>query len=98
MMKFWKNFASYPYQSHDAWFLTENMRWGYQPATLDVGATVKKVNREDIWRDAAKALGVPAAEIPASTSRGIEKFFDGKTFDPANPSTYLASLSIKHLA
>lgn len=98
LMKFWKNFASYPYQSHDAWFLAENIRWGYQPASLDIKATVKKVNREDIWREAAKALGVPAAEIPTSTSRGVEKFFDGKTFDPANPAAYLASLAIKRVA
>lgn len=32
---------------------------------------------------------------PASDSRGVEKFFDGKTFDPANPKAYLASLAIK---
>ena len=27
-----------------------------------------------------------------------ETFFDGKVFDPANPSAYLASLSIKRVA
>ena len=43
------------------------------------------MNREDIWREAAKALGVAAADIPASTSRGKETFFDGKVFDPENP-------------
>ncbi len=97
-MKFWQDHASYPFQSHDAWFLTEDIRWGkFEPAT-DVGALVKKVNREDIWRDAAKAIGVAAADIPASTSRGKETFFDGKVFDPANPTAYLASLSIKRIA
>src|SRR3990167_2551100 len=25
----WDDFASYPFQSHDLWFLTENQRWGY---------------------------------------------------------------------
>ncbi len=97
IMKYWKDFASYPFQSHELWFNTEDMRWGYQPANFDAAAWVKKVNREDLWRDAAKALGVPAAEIPTSTSRGVEKFFDGKTFDPANPSAYLASLAIKRV-
>jgi nitrate/nitrite transport system substrate-binding protein len=59
---------------------------------------VKKVNREDLWRAAAKAIGIPAAEIPASTSRGKETFFDGKVFDPENPQAYLESLAIKKLA
>ncbi len=51
-----------------------------------------------MWRDAAKALGVPAAQIPTSTSRGKETFFDGTVFDPENPAAYLASLSIKRIA
>jgi len=69
---YWKDPAgsvSYPYKSHDLWFLTESVR--------------------------ATELGVPAADIPTSTSRGVEKFFDGKTFDPANPQAYLDSLAIK---
>ena len=41
--------------------------------------------------------GVPDADIPKSTSRGVERFFDGKVFDPANPKKYLDSLSIKYL-
>ena len=94
-MKFWKEHASYPFQSHDLWFLTEDTRWGYLPADTDRMALIKQVNREDIWRDAAKSLGVPAGEIPASTSRGPEKFFDGKVFDPADPVAYLKSLAIK---
>jgi nitrate/nitrite transport system substrate-binding protein len=51
-----------------------------------------------LWRAAAKALNVPAAAIPATTSRGKETFFDGKVFDPENPKAYLDSLSIKKLA
>ncbi len=97
-MKFWKDHASYPFKSHDAWFLTENVRWGYMPADTDITALVDKVNREDLWREAAKELGVAAADIPQSTSRGVETFFDGKVFDPENPQTYLASLAIKALA
>ncbi|TIX86536.1 CmpA/NrtA family ABC transporter substrate-binding protein [Rhizobium sp. P44RR-XXIV] len=94
-MKFWKGGVSYPYQSHDAWFITENMRWGKFAPNTDVKTLVGQVNRQDIWRDAAKDLGVAASDIPASTSRGKETFFDGKVFDPGNPSAYLESLSIK---
>jgi len=95
IMKYWNDFASYPWPSHDLWFLTEDIRWGYLPADLDTKALVAKVNREDLWRDAAAAIGAPAAEIPTSKSRGVETFFDGKTFDPADPAAYLASLAIK---
>ena len=98
MMRYWTDKASYPFQSHDLWFLIEDIRWGYQPPDLDTAALVKKVNREDLWREAAKALSVPASEIPTSTSRGKETFFDGKVFDPDNPKAYLASLSIKKIA
>jgi nitrate/nitrite transport system substrate-binding protein len=91
-MKFWADNASFPFKSHDKWFLAENIRWGNIPASTDLDAEVNKVNRSDIWRAAAKTLNVAA---PASDSRGVEKFFDGKTFDPANPQAYLASLAIK---
>lgn len=97
-MKFWQGQASYPFKSHDAWFIAENIRWGKFEPTTDIKALVDKVNREDVWRDAAKALGVPAGEIPATASRGKETFFDGKVFDPENPSAYLASLGIKRVA
>ncbi|KIV65353.1 Nitrate ABC transporter, nitrate-binding protein [Rhizobium sp. UR51a] len=92
-MKFWQDHASYPFHSHDSWFITENIRWGKFAPDTDVKALVAKVNREDIWRAAAKDLGV--TDLPASTSRGKETFFDGKVFDSENPSAYLESLSIK---
>src|SRR5690606_21292354 len=96
-MRYWKDQASYPFQSHDLWFLTENQRWGNLPLSLDTSSLIKRVNREDLWREAATALGVDAKDIPASTSRGVETFFDGKTFDPASPKAYLDSLAIKNL-
>src|SRR4051812_25748494 len=97
IMKYWRDFASYPFQSHDLWFLTEDIRWGKFEPNFDTAGLIKKVNREDLWREAAKQLNVPAAEIPTSTSRGRETFFDGKVFDPENPSAYLKSLSIKRV-
>ncbi|MGH2340951.1 CmpA/NrtA family ABC transporter substrate-binding protein [Segnochrobactraceae bacterium EtOH-i3] len=98
LMKFWQDHTSYPFQSHDQWFLTEDIRWGKFDASTDTKALVAQVNREDLWREAATALGVAAADIPASKSRGVETFFDGKVFDPDNPSAYLASLGITRLA
>jgi nitrate/nitrite transport system substrate-binding protein len=98
LMKFWANGASYPYKSHDAWFMAEDIRWGKFAPDTDIKALVDKVNREDIWREAAKEINVAAADIPATSSRGVEKFFDGKVFDPADPMAYLKSLAIKRAA
>ncbi|MBD2577336.1 CmpA/NrtA family ABC transporter substrate-binding protein [Oscillatoria sp. FACHB-1406] len=94
-MKFWADNASFPYKSHDLWFVTEDIRWGYLPADTDAKKLVDEVNRSDLWKEAAKALGVAEAEIPSSDSRGVEEFFDGTKFDPENPKAYLDGLKIK---
>src|SRR5215510_6237594 len=85
LMKFWKGGVSYPYQSHELWFLTENQRWGKLPMDLDTKAIIGKVNREDMWREAAKNISADAADVPKTKSRGKETFFDGKVFDPEDP-------------
>jgi nitrate/nitrite transport system substrate-binding protein len=82
-MKFWQDHASYPFKSHDTWFVTEDIRWGKFEPTTDIKGLVDKVNREDLWREAAKALA--------------ETFFDGKVFDPAETTAYLKSLTIKRV-
>jgi bicarbonate transport system substrate-binding protein len=92
-----KGSVSYPYQSHELWFLTESRRWNFlTPAQYDkIRASISKVNRADLWTQCAKAINVPTADIPTSTSRGVETFFDGISFDPDKPEAYLASLKIK---
>ncbi|GAP95633.1 CmpA/NrtA family ABC transporter substrate-binding protein [Leptolyngbya sp. NIES-2104] len=95
LMKFWRESASFPFKSHDTWFVTENMRWGKFDANTDVKALVDKVNRSDLWQDAAKLIGQEAAIPKDTASRGVETFFDKVTFDAANPKAYLDSLKIK---
>lgn len=94
--KYWDDFASYPFQNHDLWFLTENIRWGKLPAETDTKALVNAVNREDLWRQAAKVLGQEEM-IPKSKSRGVETFFDGIQFNSDDPGAYLKSLKIKRV-
>jgi bicarbonate transport system substrate-binding protein len=102
-VKYWKTdkgSVSYPYKSLDLWFLTESVRWGFLPQTYLTGAKnlIDKVNRSDLWKEAAQEAGIAPADIPTGDSRGVETFFDGKTFDPENPQAYLDSLAIKKLA
>ncbi|HLP87584.1 MAG TPA: CmpA/NrtA family ABC transporter substrate-binding protein [Nostocaceae cyanobacterium] len=98
-----KGNVSYPYKSHDLWFITESVRWGFLPKeyiannAAKARALIDKVNREDIWKEAAKEAGF-TADIPSSTSRGIEEFFDGIKFDPDKPEEYLKSLAIKKVS
>lgn len=96
-MKYWRGGAtSFPWKSLDSWFVTENKRWGTFPADLDTKALVDATNRSDLWLQAAAGLGIDTSAF--GDSRGVETFFDGKTFDPANPQAYLDSLSIKAMA
>lgn len=97
-MKFWgaNGESSYPWKSLDSWFVTENIRWGKFEPTLDVKALVDKTNGAHLWREAAKLIGL--SNSPTGDSRGVEKFFDGKVFDPADPKAYLASLALKRVS
>ncbi len=93
-MLFWSKNACYPYKSHDKWFLAETRRWGFLPKGVEYDKVVNQVNRSDIWRECAHKIG---QEVPSGESRGIEHFFDGVAFDPADPEKYLATLGIKNL-
>ncbi len=100
---YWKDdigSVSYPYKSHDLWFLTEGLRWGFHKGQIDdfetINRIIDEVNREDLWREAAEEAGF-TADIPKDTSRGVETFFDGTKFDPKNPQAYLDSLKIKRI-
>ena len=63
---------SYPYKSLTLWFLIESLRWKFFPGTVDTVEQAKainnKVTREDLWRQAAKEVGVPAKDICQATS------------------------------
>jgi nitrate/nitrite transport system substrate-binding protein len=97
IMRYWADHASYPFQVYDLWFLTEDIRWGKYEAGYDTKGLIAKVNREDLWRDAAKALNLTATDIPASKSRGKETFSTARSSILKIPALTSKSLNIKRV-
>ena len=61
-------------------------------------ASINNIHSTDKTNDGVIAdAAAERVAAPASDSRGVERFFDGKVFDPANPKAYLKSLAIKRV-
>jgi len=79
----------YPYQSHELWVPHREPALGQAVWPISIPRrSSPRSNREDLWRTAAKNIGAAEADVPKTTSRGKETFFDGKVFDPADPKAY----------
>lgn len=84
--------VSYPYLSDGMWFLTQHRRWGLLNTEPDYLAVAQKINRTEIYKQAASAVGgvnLPGSDMRAST------LFDGKRWDGSNPAEYANSFSLK---
>ncbi|MBI5791729.1 MAG: ABC transporter substrate-binding protein [Rhodocyclales bacterium] len=90
-MKFFNDGAvNFPYLSDAMWFLTQHKRWGLIKDDPDYLAVAKKVNRVDIYRQAATAAGV---SVPKSDMRS-HKLIDGVVWDGKDPKKYAGSFKI----
>ena len=91
-MKFFEDGkVPFPFLSDGMWFLTQHKRWGMLKSDPDYLAIAKKVNRIDIYTQAASALGI---SVPASPMRS-SKLMDGTVWDGKDPKAYAASFKIK---
>ena len=91
-MKFYNDgTVNYPYLSDGMWFLTQHRRWGLLKEDPDYLAVAKKVNRIDIYKQAATAAQVPLPKTDSRTS----KFIDGVVWDGKDPKKYAGSFKIK---
>ncbi|WP_313573893.1 CmpA/NrtA family ABC transporter substrate-binding protein [Pseudescherichia sp.] len=92
-MRFFNDGAvNYPYLSDGMWFLTQHKRWGLIEADPDYLAVAKKINRTDLYKQAATVVGginLPASDMRSST------LFDGKVWDGSNPADYANSFAMK---
>lgn len=91
-MKFYNDGAvNFPYLSDGMWFMTQHKRWGLLKDDPDYLAVATKVNRIDIFKDAATMAKV---SVPKSAMRST-KLMDGTVWDGKNPAAYAASFKIK---
>ena len=54
--------ANFPWRSHADWFLAQMVRWKQAPADTDIKAVADRVYRTDIYRAAAREMGVACPE------------------------------------
>ncbi|WP_018411549.1 CmpA/NrtA family ABC transporter substrate-binding protein [Methyloversatilis thermotolerans] len=90
-MKFFNDGAvNFPYLSDGMWFLTQHRRWGLLKGDVDYLAVARAINRIDVYKQAAAAVGValPKSELRTST------LMDGSVWDGKDPKKYAASFRI----
>jgi nitrate/nitrite transport system substrate-binding protein len=91
-MKFYNDGkVNYPYLSDGMWFLTQHKRWGLLKEHPDYLTVAKKVNRIDVYKDAAAMTKTP---LPKSDMR-TSKLIDGVVWDGKNPKAYADGFKIK---
>ncbi len=83
--------VSFPYLSDGMWFLTQHKRWGLLKTDPDYLAIAKKVNRIDIYTEAATALGISVPKDAMRTS----KLIDGVVWDGKDPKAYANGFKVK---
>jgi len=60
---FQRNAANFPWRSHADWFLAQMVRWKQAPADTDIKAVADRVYRTDIYRAAARDMGVECPDV-----------------------------------
>jgi len=91
-MKFYNDgYVTYPFLSDGMWFMTQHRRWGLLKEDPDYLAVAKKVNRIDIYKQAAAATRTPLPKDAFRTAR----FMDGVVWDGKDAKKYAGSFKIK---
>jgi nitrate/nitrite transport system substrate-binding protein len=91
-MKFYNDgHVTFPYLSDGMWFMTQHRRWGLLKEDPDYLAIAKKVNRLDVYKDAAAMTKTPLPKDPMRTA----KLIDGLVWDGRDPKKYAAAFKLK---
>lgn len=91
-MRFFNDGAvSYPWLSDGIWFLTQQKRWGLLKSDPDYLAVASQINRSELYKQAATAVG--GISVPTSPMRS-STLIDGKVWDGSDPAAYANSFAI----
>ncbi|WP_375739557.1 CmpA/NrtA family ABC transporter substrate-binding protein [Pseudomonas boanensis] len=82
-----------PYLSDGMWFMTQFRRWGLLRDDPDYLGIARQVQRIDLYKQAAGALGIEVPEPMRSAT-----LLDGKHWDGSDPAGYARSFPIHALA
>lgn len=83
--------VNFPYLSDGMWFMTQHKRWGLLKTDPDYLAVAKKVNRIDLYTEAASQLKIAVPKDPMRSS----KLIDGVVWDGKDPKAYAAGFKVK---
>ncbi len=91
-MKFYnEGYVNFPYLSDGMWFMTQHRRWGLLKEDPDYLAVAKKVNRIDLYKEAAAMTKTPLPKEPFRTA----KLMDGVVWDGKDAKKYASTFKIK---
>lgn len=82
--------VSFPYLSDAMWFMTQHKRWGLLATHPDYAAVAARVQRIELYREAAACAGVA---LPASPMRA-SRLLDGTRWNGASPREYADSFAL----
>lgn len=60
---FQRDAANFPWRSHADWFLAQMVRWKQASPDIDIKGTADRVYRTDIYRAAAREMGVACPDV-----------------------------------
>ena len=82
--------VNFPWLSDGMWFLTQYRQWGMLAEAPDYLAIARRVNRIELYRQAAEQVGVP---VPAALTRA-STLMDGRVWDGTDPDAYARSFAV----
>jgi nitrate/nitrite transport system substrate-binding protein len=84
--------VNYPWHSDGMWFLTQFKRWGLLKTAPDYRAVAARINRTDVFRDAAAQVG--GISLPSSPLR-TSTLIDGTVWNGTDPEGYASQFAIQ---